>query len=103
MLKNIAKRATEKYFAKATEEYESLKKRYYIERGVFEPRVFVSFNDNYAVLSLRYITDLWERKQTETTISAEILREFKARGIEIASSSIIVTKKNNEEGSKVGD
>jgi small-conductance mechanosensitive channel len=100
MLKEIARSVTEKYFEKATKEYTRLKKKYFIERGVFEPRIFVSFNDNYALLSLRYITDLWERKTTETAISTEILRKFKLKGIEIASSSLIVSNKSDLENSR---
>lgn len=100
MLREIARSVTEKYFEKATKEYTRLKKKYFIERGVFEPRIFVSFNDNYTLLSLRYITDLWERKTTETAISTEILRKFKLKGIEIASSSLIVSNKSDLENSR---
>ena len=100
MLKEIAKSVTEKYFEKATKEYTRLKKKYFIERGIFEPRIFVSFNDNYALLSLRYITDLWERKTTETEISTEILRKFKLKGIQIASSSLIVSNKSDLENGR---
>jgi small-conductance mechanosensitive channel len=95
VLKEIAISVTSRFFEEAGKQYEKMKTKYYIERGIIEPQVFVSFNSNYVLVNLRYITDLWDRKKTETAISKLILSEFKKRNIGIASSSVIVTTKNS--------
>lgn len=92
--RGVAHDVTERFFEQAREEYEALKKNYLIERGTFEPQVFVSFTDNYIKLNLRYMTELWSRKRTESEISSRILEEFGRRGIEVASSSIVVQNRN---------
>ncbi|MCL4397367.1 mechanosensitive ion channel family protein [Candidatus Parvarchaeota archaeon] len=92
-IKKIAEVKTEKYFKGAEKDYEKLKKEYFISRGDIHPTVFVSFNDNYIKINLRYITNLWERKKTQSEISLGILDYLHKNKIEVASSSIIVSNK----------
>lgn len=92
-IKKIAEVKTEKYFKGAEKDYEKLKKEYFISGGDIHPTVFVSFNDNYIKINLRYITNLWERKKTQSEISLGILDYLHKNKIEVASSSIIVSNK----------
>lgn len=96
LVKECADRETKKYMERATKEYEKFKEKHLVERGLIGSQVFVSFNDNYISLNLRYITDLWERKRTESNISIRILEALKKNGIGIASSSMIITTRNEQ-------
>ena len=64
-----------------------------LDNKLQRPTVFVSFNDNYIKINLRYITNLWERKKTQSEISSAILDYLHKNKIEVASSSIIVSNK----------
>ncbi|MGC8533234.1 MAG: mechanosensitive ion channel family protein [Candidatus Parvarchaeum sp.] len=92
-IRKIADNKTKKFFEGAQRDYEKLKKAYFISRGDIHPTVFISFNDNYIKINLRYITNLWERKKTQSEISSGILDYLKKNKIDVASSSIIVSKK----------
>ena len=92
-IEKIAEEKTEKFLKGAEKDYEKLKKEYFISRGDIRPTVFVSFNDNYIKINLRYITNLWERKKTQSEISSAILDYLHKNKIEVASSSIIVSNK----------
>ena len=93
-IKNIANTKTKVFFEGAMKDYEKLKRVYFISRGDIHPTVFISFNDNYIKLNLRYITSLWERKKTQSEISTSILDYLHKNKIDVASSSIIVSEKD---------
>jgi len=77
------------YNAKAEEEWGNMKRRYRIENASLKPQVYISFDDNFVTMSLRYIVDTRERRGIRDRMFTAILDQFKEAGdrIELASET----------------
>ncbi|MFO8069171.1 MAG: mechanosensitive ion channel family protein [Alkalibacterium sp.] len=77
------------YNAKAEEDWGNMKRRYRIENASLKPQVYISFDDNFVTMSLRYIVDTRERRGIRDRIFTAILDQFKEAGdrIELASET----------------
>ena len=73
IVKNDAAAATKQ--AKA--EIEHLGEKYYLQKKVVEPSVFVGIGDNGIRLSVRYVTDARDRRDTRDRITRKILDSLK--------------------------
>lgn len=92
ILLEVAKKHTESYNREATVAWENMKRRYKLENASLENQVYLTFDDNWAEVSLRYVVDYRERRSTKDRIFTEILQRFEQEGdrIEIASETIEV-------------
>ncbi len=77
------------YNERAEAEWANMKRRYRIENASLKPQVFISFDDNFVTLSLRYIVDTRERRGVRDRMFTAILDQFKEAGdrIELASET----------------
>lgn len=76
-----------------------MKRRYKLEDASLENQVFLSFNDNWVEISLRYIVDYRERRNIKDKIFSEILLRFEQEGdrLEIASETLEVIARKDKE------
>lgn len=91
----IAKKETGHLTESAEKEFKRLSVRYFVSRRNIEPGVFVSFNDNWIELTLRYITPAMERRVINAALSAKILGYIEKSGnikISSATQSIGITE-----------
>lgn len=89
ILLEIAEKYTGQYNEEATLAWENMKRRYKLEDASLDTQVFLSFNDNWVEISLRYAVDYRERRIIRDKIFSEILQRFKQEGesLEIASET----------------
>jgi small-conductance mechanosensitive channel len=64
-----------------------LERRYFIPRSGLDPKVYMRLTDNWIELSIRFIVADHSIREIKDRISRQILSEFDAAGIEIASST----------------
>ena len=93
IIKEILNKKQAHLSKKAEKQIENLSKKYYIEKRVIEPNVFVKLTDNWIELHIRYITDTRNRRNVHSEISEEILKKIQdEKGIKIASETLKVLK-----------
>ena len=86
----VARRITEGRRARDEEELQRFRTEHFMPRGVTEPQVFVSLAPTTINLTLRYVTDVWNRSWTRTSVVEGVLSEFAAAGISIAYPSVVL-------------
>lgn len=64
-----------------------LQRRYFVARSALEPKVYVRLTDNWIELAIRFIVADHDIRDVKDRISRQILGDFDAAGIEIASST----------------
>lgn len=91
---NIAEETIGTYNAKAEEEWDNMKRRYRIENASLKPQVFISFDDNWITLSLRYIVDTRKRRAVKDRMFTSMLEQFdQYKGeIELASQTFEIVR-----------
>lgn len=90
----------------AEEEWDNMKRRYRIENASLKPQVFVSFDDNWITMSLRYIVDTRERRSVKDRMFTSMLEQFdQYKGeIELASQTFeIVRDEKRSDKNKIPD
>lgn len=92
ILLEIVEEHTGQYNKEAVLAWENMKRRYKLENASLDAQVFLSFNDNWVEISLRYAVDYRERRIVRDKIFSEILQRFKQEGtrLEIASETLEV-------------
>ncbi|WP_319468002.1 mechanosensitive ion channel family protein [uncultured Trichococcus sp.] len=91
ILLEVAEKHTGQYNQQATLAWENMKKHYKLENASLENQVFLSFNDNWVQMNLRYVVDYRERRGVKDKIFSEILQRFKQEDrLEIASETLEV-------------
>ena len=92
ILLDIAEKYTGEYNKEAAIAWENMKKRYRLENASLENQVFLTFNDNWVEINLRYVVDYRERRRVKDKLFSEILERFNQEGerLEIASETIEV-------------
>lgn len=80
-------RQTEEIRNLAQPELDRLKERFFIEASDIKPRVYVRITDNWVELAVRFLCGTHDVRGVKDRISREILREFDAVGIGIASGT----------------
>lgn len=98
----IAEEIIGTYNALAEEEWDNMKRRYRIENASLKPQVFISFDDNFITLSLRYIVDTRKRRAVKDRMSMSILEQFEQHKdkIEMASETFEIVRDETREGKK---
>ncbi len=64
-----------------------LERRYFVQRGEFEPKMFMRLTDSWIELTVRFITREYGVREVKNKMSREILAEFNKAGLGIASST----------------
>lgn len=97
ILLEVGQRHTAEYRTEAQNAWLNMKRRYKLENASLDNQVFLTFNDNWIEISLRYVVDYRERRSVKDKLFSDILQRFKeeSESIELASETIeIIT--NNE-------
>lgn len=98
MILRVANEYSESLVVTAKEELESMARRYRVGETELRPSIFVSFNDNWVELSLRYITEARLRRQTRHRLSERILEALSPEpDIRFASETMMVTLRESEQ------
>lgn len=85
----IITKETKDIIEKSNKEIEKLEEKYYLEKRPTEPAVFMTLTDNWANLSVRYVTETRRRRIIHDKLSQLILTEIqKSKKIKIASQTI---------------
>lgn len=90
ILLEIAEKHTSEYNKEAAIAWENMKRRYKLEDASLENQVFLTFNDNWVEINLRYVVDYRERRGIKDKLFSEILERFNQEGdcLEIASETL---------------
>ncbi|WP_208559757.1 mechanosensitive ion channel family protein [Marinilactibacillus kalidii] len=101
LVMEIAEEEVGTYNAKAEEDWDNMKRRYRIENASLKSQVFISFDDNWITLSLRYIVDTRERRAVRDRIFMSILERFNEHddSIELASETFEIVHEETSEKS----
>lgn len=88
ILLNAARKRTSDIVKEATPALEKMRKRYYIEGEIeIEPRVYMTINDNYVELSLRFLSHEPGVRLLKDALYRDALTGFQNAHISIASTS----------------
>lgn len=87
ILLNAARRLTADFAAQSAEALIQLQHRYALQPQRVQPRVYYRLTDNWLELTVRFITEVRGVRDVKDAMSREILREFDAAGIELASAT----------------
>lgn len=91
----VAEDVVGSYNKEAEADWANMKRRYDIEDASLQTQAYVSFNDNWVDVSLRYIVDYRERRGTRDLIFTSILERFEEQSdrIELASETLEVIRR----------
>jgi small-conductance mechanosensitive channel len=70
---------------------DELQRRYVVDRAGLEPRVYRRITDNWLELTVRFIARDHGIRELKDAMSRDILRDFEAAGISVASTTAEVT------------
>ena len=97
ILLEVGHKHTTEYRTEAQNAWLNMKRRYKLENASLDNQVFLTFNDNWVEINLRYVVDYRQRRGVKDKLFSDILQRFKeeSESIELASETIeIIT--NNE-------
>jgi small-conductance mechanosensitive channel len=92
ILLRAAREATSSYAAEASAERERVQRAYAIEIDEYEPRVFWRLTDNWVELTVRFVVPARGIREIKDRMSRSILKEFEAADLEIASTTIEISR-----------
>ncbi len=73
IIEDIVKNETQAATKQARSEIEHLGEKYYLQKKVVDPSVYIGIGDNGIRLSARYVTDVRDRRDTRDRITRKIL------------------------------
>ncbi|GAB2480620.1 mechanosensitive ion channel [Alkalibacterium psychrotolerans] len=90
MLLEVADEVIGTYHEQSEREWTEMKRRFRIENASLKPQVFVSFDDNWVKVSLRYVVGTRERRKIRDELFRMILKRIKAseNKLQLASETI---------------
>ncbi|MFL5386071.1 MAG: mechanosensitive ion channel family protein [Longimicrobiaceae bacterium] len=91
ILLDAAGRHTVKLREIGKEALEELQRRYVVDRTELEPRVYWRITDNWLELTVRFIARDHGIRELKDAMSRDILRDFRAAGIDVASATYEIT------------
>jgi small-conductance mechanosensitive channel len=87
ILLDCAHEVTDDVVEKAEQARGAMEKRYFIELGALEPRVFMSITDNWVELNLRVLVPIRGIRYVMDELARSIMSRFDQAGIGIASAT----------------
>ncbi|HKP75762.1 MAG TPA: mechanosensitive ion channel domain-containing protein [Longimicrobiaceae bacterium] len=91
ILLDAAARHTVKLQEIGKDALDELQRRYVVDRIALEPRVYWRITDNWLELAVRFIARDHGVRELKDAMSRDILREFRAAGIDVASATYEIT------------
>lgn len=90
MLLEVADDVIGTYHEQSEKEWSEMKRRFRIENASLKPQVFVSFDDNWVKVSLRFIVGTRERRKVRDELFRTILEQIKRseNKLQLASETI---------------
>jgi len=86
---DLVSKETKTQAEKARKDLKHVQEKYYLSKREVEPAVFTRLTDNWIDLSVRYVTDVRERRIVNAKLSKQILEKFeKSKNITIASATV---------------
>lgn len=98
ILLEVGHKHTTEYRTEAQNAWLNMKRRYKLENASLDNQVFLTFNDNWVEINLRYVVDYRQRRGVKDKLFSDILQRFKeeSESIELASETIeIITNKES--------
>jgi small-conductance mechanosensitive channel len=96
ILSDVASEHTDTLISIAREELEEMARHFRVSKTELRPLVFITFDDNWVELSLRYVTEAKRRRITRHTLSEKILDAISREpDIRFASETMDVTMKQS--------
>ncbi|WP_028273399.1 mechanosensitive ion channel family protein [Atopococcus tabaci] len=94
LVMETAEEIIDQYDEEADLQWRNMRRRYRLENASIEPQVFVSFDDNWIEVSLRYIVKNKRRRGTRDELFSRLLKKFEEAGdsIQLASETIEVVR-----------
>lgn len=84
----ITRSETGSTIIKAEKELQKLGEKYYLSKRIVEPSLFITLTDNWVNFSLRYITEITDRRSLSNRLHKRILEEvLRSEKIKIASET----------------
>jgi small-conductance mechanosensitive channel len=71
---------------------QELERRYFVKSTQLTPKVYFRITDNWLEMSVRFISETHNIRDLKDLISRQIVSEFKAASIQVASSTIDIVK-----------
>jgi small-conductance mechanosensitive channel len=90
ILLEVARRHTVEVRALGEEALRDMEKRYFVKASEMHPAVYYRLTDNWLELTVRFIAPTHAIRELKDAMSRDVLREFSAAGIGIASATIEV-------------
>jgi small-conductance mechanosensitive channel len=87
ILLDCAREVTGEVIADAEPHRREMEKKYFIEFGKLDPRVFVQITDNWLELNLRFIVPVHGVRDVKDELARSIMERFDQAGIGIASAT----------------
>ena len=87
ILLDAVSRHTEEIQNMAQPELDKLKEQFFVQEADLKPRVYLRITDNWVELSVRFLCGTHDIRGLKDRISRDILRDFDAAGIGIASGT----------------
>ena len=91
ILLDAAGRHTVKLREIGKEALDELQRRYVVDRAGLEPRVYGRITDNWLELAVRFIARDHGIRELKDAMSRDVLRDFRAAGIDVASATYEIT------------
>lgn len=89
----IAKETIGTYNADAEVEWKDMQRKYKLEDASLQSQVFVTFNENWIEMSLRYIVEYKQRRVVKDKLFTQILQQFQENDdIQVASETIEIIR-----------
>ena len=92
ILLDCAREVTEPIATKAAEAKSAFEKRYFVDMGALEPRVFMRITDNWIEMNLRIVVPIRGIRYYIDELSRLIMERFDQAGIGIASGTYAVVE-----------
>ena len=88
LITDIVKKETETISKAAQKDIARIQEKYFLTKRAVDPTIFIKITDNWIEMTVRFVTNVRERRNTHTNISRLILEKIqKSRNIHIASTT----------------
>jgi small-conductance mechanosensitive channel len=74
------------------EHLRELERRYFVRRAEMRPRAYLRLTDNWIELTVRFIVEDHKIREVKDAMARQILDEFQAAGIEVASATSAIVQ-----------
>jgi len=92
MIEAIVAKETEEVINNAEKSVSKLEDKYYLPPKAIEPSIFLTLTDNWINISVRYVTEVRQRRLIRNNLNEKLLEELsKSEAVKIASESLDIS------------